>query len=71
MAGFMVNGNPNTPPQLNYALMGYDSIEQLAPIKPQQGVPDVHAHLAVGKNHGLLCRLRLRPADVQDRYAGR
>ena len=33
LAGFMVNGNPNTPPQLTYALMGYDSIEQLAPIE--------------------------------------
>lgn len=33
LAGFMVNGNPNTPQELTYALMGYDSIEQLAPIQ--------------------------------------
>lgn len=32
LAGFMVNGNPNTPQPLTYALMGYDSIEQLAPV---------------------------------------
>ncbi len=36
LAGFMVNGNPNTPPQLTYALMGYDSIEQLVPIEPDK-----------------------------------
>ena len=36
LAGFMVNGNPSTPPQLTYALMGYDSIEQLAPIEPDK-----------------------------------
>lgn len=36
LAGFMVNGNPNTPPQLTYALMGYDSIEQLASIEPNK-----------------------------------
>ncbi|KAI9695808.1 MAG: polyketide synthase pks13 [Bogoriella megaspora] len=36
LAGFMVNGNPNTPPQLTYALMGYESIEQLAPIEPDK-----------------------------------
>ena len=33
LAGFMVNGNPSTPQELTYALMGYDSIEQLAPIQ--------------------------------------
>jgi iterative type I PKS product template protein len=33
LAGFMVNGNPNTPQPLTYALMGYDSIEQLAPVE--------------------------------------
>lgn len=36
LAGFMVNGNPNTPPQLTYALMGYDSIEQLSPVEPNK-----------------------------------
>ncbi|ORY05388.1 conidial yellow pigment biosynthesis polyketide synthase [Clohesyomyces aquaticus] len=36
LAGFMVNGNPNTPLQLTYALMGYASIEQLAPIQPDK-----------------------------------
>jgi iterative type I PKS product template protein len=36
LAGFMVNGNPNTPSQLTYALMGYDIIEQLAPIEPNK-----------------------------------
>ena len=36
LAGFMVNGNPNTPPQLTYALMGYDSIEQLVLIEPDK-----------------------------------
>nr|AOO87091.1 polyketide synthase [Alternaria alternantherae] len=36
LAGFMVNGNPNTPQELTYALMGYDSIEQLAPIQPDK-----------------------------------
>lgn len=33
LAGFMVNGNPNTPQALTFALMGYDSIEQLAPVE--------------------------------------
>ena len=36
LAGFMVNGNPNTPQELTYALMGYESIEQLAPIQPDK-----------------------------------
>jgi iterative type I PKS product template protein len=37
LAGFMVNGNPNTPSDLTYALMGYEIIEQLAPIEPNKG----------------------------------
>ena len=36
LAGFMVNGNPNTPPELTYALMGYESIEQLTPVEPDK-----------------------------------
>lgn len=34
LAGFMVNGNPNKSPQSTFVVMGYDSVEQLAAIKP-------------------------------------
>ncbi|KAI9677251.1 MAG: Type I Iterative PKS [Bathelium mastoideum] len=36
LAGFMVNGNPNTPAQLTYAVMGYDCVEELASIEPDK-----------------------------------
>jgi iterative type I PKS product template protein len=34
LAGFMVNGNPNKSPQSTFVVMGYDSVEQLAPVEP-------------------------------------
>lgn len=34
LAGFMVNGNPAKPPQSTFVVMGYESVEQLAPIEP-------------------------------------
>ena len=36
LAGFMVNGNPSTPPQLTYAMMGYESIDQFTTIEPNK-----------------------------------
>ncbi|KAI9658366.1 MAG: Type I Iterative PKS [Bathelium mastoideum] len=36
LAGFMVNGNPNPPAQFTYAVMGYDCVEELAPIEPDK-----------------------------------
>lgn len=34
LAGFMVNGNPIKSPQSTFVVMGYDSVEQLAPVVP-------------------------------------
>lgn len=34
LAGFMVNGNPSKSPQSTFVVMGYDSVEQLAPVVP-------------------------------------
>lgn len=36
LAGFMVNGNPNTPTHLTFALMGYDTLEQAGLIAPDR-----------------------------------
>lgn len=34
LAGFMVNGNPAKPAGSTFVVMGYDSVEQLAPVEP-------------------------------------
>lgn len=34
LAGFMVNGNPAKPAQSTFVVMGYESVEQLAPVEP-------------------------------------
>jgi iterative type I PKS product template protein len=34
LAGFMVNGNPAKPASSTFVVMGYESVEQLAPVEP-------------------------------------
>ncbi|KAK0728742.1 hypothetical protein B0T26DRAFT_768494 [Lasiosphaeria miniovina] len=34
LAGFMVNGNPAKPASSTFVVMGYDTVEQLAPVEP-------------------------------------